>query len=71
MADITKQDLDQLSSILTTLFDWSGITDESPDDTEIMSNPYNPNQVITLGDLRMAIGTMRELEELVRAHSKK
>lgn len=67
MSDVTKKDVDNLSHVLHLLVEWSGVTDESPDDTEILS--VNGSTLV-LGDIRDASVTLNELSTLVQTRKK-
>lgn len=65
--DVTKAEVDSVSTILTLLLEWSGATDESPDDTEII----NVNgAAVSLGDIRDASVTLGNLSALVQTKRK-
>lgn len=49
--NLTKDDVAVLSKIVSVLCNWSGITEETPNDTEIVSDGV---ESVTLGDLRDA-----------------
>lgn len=67
MSDVTKKDVDNLANVLTLLVAWSGVTDETPDDTEILS--VNGASLV-LGDIRDASVTLNELSALVQTRKK-
>jgi hypothetical protein len=59
MANVTKEDAEVLSKIVSTIFDWSGASDAEPD-TIILESPYGQN--ITLDDLLEATRIISSLK---------
>lgn len=60
---VVQQDLEKLSDVLDVLVEWSGVSDDTPDDTEILSSPSG---IITLGDIRDAYSTVHGIGEILR-----
>jgi hypothetical protein len=54
---ITGADLALLRRLIVVLHDWSGVSDETPDDTEILAGAQD---IITLGDLRDASSILNQ-----------
>ena len=51
--EVSIVEIELLRKVVNTMLDWSGVSDNTPDDFEIMSDP--PGLVsVTLGDLRDA-----------------
>lgn len=56
--------LDQVSRIIQVLFDWSGATDDTPDDTEVVSSSSGL-ETVTVGDLKEASNAIERLKESI------
>lgn len=54
--------LDQVSRIIQVLFDWSGATDDTPDDTEVITSSSGM-ETITVGDLKEASNLIERMKE--------
>jgi hypothetical protein len=61
MANITREDVDKVHELLSTIVEWSGATDDTPDDTEVV---YINGKQLTLGDIREAVGTLNSLADM-------
>lgn len=59
---INKYDLHIIEKIVGTLLNWSGVTEDSPDETEILAAPNGG--AITLGDIRDATVALDYLKTL-------
>ena len=57
-----KKDASNIEKILVAFVTWSGVSSDSPQDTEIISTGY---EVITLDDLQEAFAALRRLEDLL------
>ena len=53
MKEVKVEEVELLLKVVSTMLDWSGVSDDTPDDFEVMSDPPGLS-VITLGDLRDA-----------------
>lgn len=56
---LKPEDINLLRTIIGVLYDWSGVTDDTPDDTEVISSQNGDS--ITLGDLRDASSIVESL----------
>jgi len=57
--NLTKEEIEVLERIVSVLLDWSGVTDDTPDDTEIIASN---TEYVSLGDLRDASVTVDKLK---------
>lgn len=56
---LTKEEVALLFKVISVLYDWSGVTNDTPDDTEIISSGQD---TITLADLRDASVALSRLK---------
>lgn len=64
LTGIKKYDINLLQKIIAVLHDWSGATDDTPEDTEIISSD---KAVVTLGDLQDAAVVLDNLSQLIHS----
>jgi hypothetical protein len=64
MIVVSTNDVSKIEQMMTTLVEWSGISDDTPDDTEILE--YN-GMAITVGDVRDAVVTLQKCKHLTKA----
>lgn len=57
---VSVEELNKVKSVLSLLVSWSGVSDDTPDDTEILECD---GIAITLGDLRDCFTTVQKIEE--------
>lgn len=50
---VKVEEIELLLKVINIMLDWSGVSDDTPDDYEVMSDPPGLSSV-TLGDLRDA-----------------
>ena len=60
MSEPTKKDIDLIRTKLTTLLDWSGVDDTSPEDTEIVRSTCD---TILYADIMDMLSALRTIEE--------
>lgn len=61
--EVSLAEIENLLKVVNTMIDWSGVSNETPDDFEIMSDPPGL-QVVSLGDLRDASMMLNKLWNL-------
>jgi hypothetical protein len=64
-AEVKKADVVEVERVLAALYDWSGVSEDTPDDYEVVSDPSGLNPV-TLGDLRTVLYTVSNLKNMVK-----
>lgn len=57
---VSAEELEKVESVLSTLVSWSGVSDDTPDDTDILECD---GSAITLGDLRDCFTTLQKIRE--------
>lgn len=62
MVNLKIEDVEQIEQVLSTLHDWSGVSHDTPDDTEVLESN---GLVVTLGDLKDAFNTLARCKELI------
>ena len=66
MSDVvTVNDVELLKNVTNVLWDWSGVSDETPDDFEVISSP-GTGLSCTLGDLKDAMSIIQTLLNIVQ-----
>ena len=55
--------VDAIEHVLSALYDWSGVSDDTPGDTEVIATN---SESITLDDLREAFGGIQHIKDSIR-----
>lgn len=63
MIDVSKKEVDHIIELFNVMLDWSGITDDTEDDTEILGMG---DRQITLADVRDACSTLNKLSVAIQ-----
>ncbi len=61
--EVKVEEIELLLKVVNTLLDWSGVSDDTPDDYEIISDAPGLSTV-TLGDLRDASSMLNNLHNV-------
>ncbi len=62
--EVKVEDIELLLKVVNTLLDWSGVSDDTPDDYEVISDAPGLS-VVSLGDLRDASLMLTNLHNIV------
>jgi len=57
---VSVEELDKVESVLSLLVSWSGVSDDTPDDTDILECD---GTTITLGDLRDCFTALQKVRD--------
>lgn len=63
-SEVKKVDVELLLKIVGTMYDWSGVSEDTPDDFEVIADGAGLSSV-TLGDLKDASAILSNLKNLV------
>jgi len=65
--DVSKEEVELLLKIVNTVYDWSGVAEDTPDDYEVFSvySAGGKCDVISLGDLKDASAALTKFKNIV------
>jgi len=64
--DVKKEDVDLLTRIISTLYDWNGVSEDTPDDYEVLPGEPGRYDSVTVGDLKDASTVLTNLKNSVK-----
>jgi hypothetical protein len=65
--EVSKEEIELLLKIVSTVYDWSGMTEDTPDDYEVLSvySTGGTLNTVSLGDLKDASATLTKFKNIV------
>lgn len=65
--EVSKEEVELLLKVITTLYDWSGATEDTPDDTGVINTWATGGQLeeVTIGDLKDASSILTQIKNVV------